>query len=131
MAIGVEERMAGRYRSESRIMSTTTEKLLNEVINTIHSRGAVYGHPYYNHKRIADLWSAYLDYPIQPHEAALCMALVKVSRLAETPSHEDSITDFISYGALFKTILEVEMDEDICKEDSVKWIKEQNGVQSE
>ena len=112
MAIGVGEQMAGRYRSESRIMSTTTENLLNEVINTIHSRGAIYGHPYYNHKRIAELWSAYLDYPIQPHEAALCMALVKVSRLTESPDHYDSIKDFIAYGSIYRTVLEAVQDSD-------------------
>ena len=131
MVTGVEEPMAGKYKSENRIMPTTTEKLFNEVITTIHSRGAVYGHPYFNHKRIADLWSAYLDYPIQPHEVALCMALVKVSRLHETPAHGDSLTDFISYGALFKTILEVEMDENICEEDAAEWIRKNNGIQSE
>ena len=131
MVTGVEELMAGKYRSENRIMPTTTENLFNEAIATIHSRGAVYGHPYYNHKRIADLWSAYLDWPIQPHEAAICMALVKVSRLTETPTHEDSVKDLVAYAALYKTILEVEMDEDICKEDAAEWIRKNNGVQSE
>jgi hypothetical protein len=41
---------------------TKTESLFDEVITTIHQRGGVYGHPYHNHKRIADLWSAYLDH---------------------------------------------------------------------
>jgi hypothetical protein len=93
-------------------MPTTTEKLFNEVVNTIQERGAVYGHPYINHKRIADLWSAYLDYPIQPHQAALCMALVKVARLAETASHEDSVKDLLAYVALSKTIYDSQTDSD-------------------
>lgn len=131
MATGVEEQMAGKYRSENRIMPTTTENLFNEAISTIHARGAIYGHPYYNHKRIADLWSAYLDWPIQPHQAAICMALVKVSRLSETPTHEDSVKDLIAYAALYKTILDVEMDEDICEERSAQWLKEQHGIQPE
>ena len=75
-------------------------------------RGSVYGHPYYNHKRIAGLWSAYLDYPITPHQAALCMALVKVSRLTETPDHYDSVKDFIAYGSIYRTVLEAEQDSD-------------------
>ena len=90
---------------------TKTEDLLNEVITTIQDRGRIYGHPYYNHKRIAGLWSAYLDMPITPHQAALCMALVKVSRLTETPDHEDSIKDFIAYGAVYKTVLDAVKDE--------------------
>ena len=93
------------------IMKSSTEALFDEVITTIHQRGSVYGHPFYNHKRIAGLWSAYLDFPITPHQAALCMALVKVSRLTETPDHEDSIKDFIAYGAVYKTVLEAVQDE--------------------
>lgn len=93
-------------------MPTTTEKLFNEVVSTIQERGAVYGHPYINHKRIADLWTAYLDYPIQPHQAALCMALVKVARLAETASHEDSVKDLLAYVALSKTIYDSQTDSD-------------------
>ena len=92
-------------------MTTTTEKLLADVASTIHERGAVYGHPYYNHKRISELWSAYLDHPISPSQAALCMALVKVSRLSETPDHEDSIKDFIAYGSVYKTVLDAVQDE--------------------
>jgi hypothetical protein len=93
------------------IMKSSTESLFDEVITTIHQRGSVYGHPFYNHKRIAGLWSAYLDFPITPHQAALCMALVKVSRLTETPDHQDSIKDFIAYGAVYKTVLDAVKDE--------------------
>ena len=91
-------------------MTTTTEKLLSDVISTIHERGTVYGHPYYNHKRISELWSAYLDHPISPSQAALCMALVKVSRLAESPKHDDSIKDALAYISIYKTVLEAELD---------------------
>ena len=96
---------------------TKTEQLFDEVITTIQQRGSVYGHPYYNHKRIAGLWSAYLDFPITPHQAALCMALVKVSRLSETPDHEDSIKDFIAYGSVYKTVLDAVKDETFEWED--------------
>jgi len=90
---------------------TKTETLFDEVITTIQQRGAVYGHPYYNHKRIAGLWSAYLDFAITPHQAALCMAVVQVSRLSETPDHYDSIKDFIAYGSVYKTVLDAVQDE--------------------
>ena len=93
------------------LIMTKTETLFDEVITTIQQRGSVYGHPYYNHKRIAGLWSAYLDFPITPHQAALCMALVKVSRLSETPDHYDSIKDFIAYGSVYKTVLDAVQDE--------------------
>ena len=96
---------------------TTTESLFNEAITTIHQRGGVYGHPYNNHKRIADLWSAYLDFPIAPHQAAICMALVKVSRLSETPQSRDSVLDGIAYFALYQTIVEAEYDANFNWED--------------
>ena len=50
----------------------------------------------------------------QSHHTKLhyvCMALVKVSRLTETPDHEDSIKDFIAYGAVYKTVLDAVQDE--------------------
>jgi hypothetical protein len=121
--------MVGKFQSENKIMPSTTENLFNDAIATIHQRGAVYGHPYYNHKRIADLWSAYLDLPITAHQAAICMALVKVSRLTETPSHEDSVKDLIAYAALYKTILDAEMDADWGSE-AGEWIEKEkeNGV---
>jgi hypothetical protein len=59
-----------------------------------------YGHPKINHGRIADLWSVILERKIEPHEVALCMALVKISRLVQTPDHEDSYVDGAAYIAI-------------------------------
>jgi hypothetical protein len=91
-------------------MPTTTEKLLADVVDLVHTRGSVYGHPYTNHKRISELWSAYLDHPITPSQVALCMALVKVSRISESPSHSDSIVDAIAYLSIYQTVLDAETD---------------------
>ena len=91
---------------------TRTEKLFEQVIDTLHSRGADYGHPITNHKRIAELWSAYLGYPIQPNEVAILMCLVKISRQAEDPGVVDNYTDALGYIAIAKTITEAMQDED-------------------
>ena len=93
------------------LMSTTTEKLFANVIETIHARGLNYGHPLPNHKRIAELWSAYLGYPIQPNEVAICMALVKISRQAEDAAHLDNYEDAIAYLAIAKTITDAMQDD--------------------
>ena len=93
-------------------MSTTTEKLFDNVVKTIHARGVSYGHPISQHKRIAELWSAYLGYPIQPNEVAICMALVKISRQAEDPRVDDNYTDALGYLAIAKTVTEAMQDED-------------------
>ena len=89
---------------------TKTEKFLENVASTIHERGSLWGHPFYNHKRISELWSAYLDHPITPSQVALCMALVKVSRLTESANHSDSIIDAIAYLSIYQTVLDAETD---------------------
>jgi hypothetical protein len=93
-------------------MPTTTEKLFNEVVDILHSRGTQYGHPISNHKRIAELWSAYLGYPIQPNEVAICMCLVKISRQAEDPRVADNYKDALGYIAIAQTITDAMQDED-------------------
>jgi hypothetical protein len=92
-------------------MTTTTEKLFANVTETLHARGAAYGHPIQNHKRIAELWSAYLGYPIQANEVAICMALVKISRQAEDSRVLDNYTDALGYIAIAKTITDAMQDE--------------------
>ena len=100
-------------------MSTTTEQLLDNVVKIIHARGVSYGHPISQHKRIAELWSAYLGYPIQPNEVAICMALVKISRQAEDPRIDDNYTDALGYIAIAKTVTEAMQDEDGVWKDGI------------
>ena len=80
----------------------TAQEILKEADELRGQRGAVYGHPWVNHLRISKLWSAYLDFPITPDQVAICMALVKVSRIAETPGFRgrDGYTDAVAYLAL-------------------------------
>ncbi len=40
----------------------------------------------------------------------LCMALVKVSRLTESPNHSDSVVDALAYISIYQTVLEAEAD---------------------
>ena len=93
------------------IMTTTTEQLFDNVIKTIHARGVSYGHPITNHKRIAELWSAYIGYPIQPNEVAICMALVKISRQAEDPAKLDNYEDCLAYISIAKSITDAMQDD--------------------
>ena len=63
-------------------------------------RAKDYGDAYLNHKRIADLWSPILDIDITVEQVYACMIAVKLSRLIETPDHEDSWIDICGYAAL-------------------------------
>jgi hypothetical protein len=76
-------------------------EILDEAKRLTHTdRQKNYGSPYVNHKRIADLWSVYLETEITPSQVALCLCLVKIARLIETPNHEDSFTDLAAYAAI-------------------------------
>ena len=76
-------------------------KILDEAKRLTHSdRQDTYGDPLTNHQRIADLWSVYLETEITPSQVALCLCLVKIARLIETPNHLDSFIDLAAYGAI-------------------------------
>jgi hypothetical protein len=89
------------------------QSILDEANFIRAQRGQVYGHPYINHRRIADLWSAYLGFPITPDQAAVCMALVKISRIAETPGHRgrDGYVDGVAYLSLAAMLATVDPEE--------------------
>jgi|TARA_R110000824_G_C14729849_1_gene626158 hypothetical protein len=87
------------------IKSKDREFFLKEAEALINGpRAKEYGPARKNHKRIADIWSILLDKklkePITPEEVVACMIGVKVARLAEDISKEDSWTDIIGYAAL-------------------------------
>jgi len=72
---------------------------LNEARAVIQDRGMDYGHPSDNMSRTASLWAAYLEVPIDPHQVAMCMALVKVARSMET-AKVDNFIDGAAYFAI-------------------------------
>jgi hypothetical protein len=83
-----------------------TNNLFDEAKVALHDRGKIYGSSRTNHERISELWSAYLGDYISPMQVSCCMLLVKVSRLAESPSHQDSIKDIIGYAAIYNELLD-------------------------
>ena len=58
-----------------------------------------YGDKLTNHQNIAALWSVFLRKNITPHDAAMCMALVKVARLMHAHK-KDSYLDLAAYAAI-------------------------------
>ena len=63
-------------------------------------RAKDYGDAHENHQRIAMLWSVWLNKEVTVEQVYQCMIAVKLSRLIETPDHEDSWLDICGYGAL-------------------------------
>jgi len=81
-------------------------EILKEADRLTHGdRNKNYGTPLTNHQRIAALWSVWLQQEITPAQAAMCLALVKVARLIETPDHEDSPVDLAAYAAIYGEIV--------------------------
>lgn len=80
----------------------TAESLING------DRAAAYGHPSENFGRIASLWNAQfgakLAEPFTAEDVALALVHLKMSRLANTPGHEDSLIDACGYLALASEI---------------------------
>jgi hypothetical protein len=96
-------------------MSANRESIFDEARLLQQDRGRVYGSPYTNHKRIAELWSGLLEVPITAHQVVLCMASVKLARLVETPTHHDSIVDAVAYLAFYEDVIHSQLDDDYEK----------------
>ena len=71
----------------------TAEKYVNG------DRNAQYGEPWQDFSRSAAMISAYLGYPIAPHEVAVIMCLLKLSRIKWSPEKDDSWIDLAGYAA--------------------------------
>ena len=89
-----------------------TKEILEETINIVTGqRQEDYGDKVVNHKNIAELWNAYLDMDIAPHDVAICMLLVKVARLKNRKT-KDCYLDMAGYAAIAGEIQEQEDDAD-------------------
>ena len=72
--------------------------LAKQLINV--DRNDDYGEASKNFDDIAQIWGVVLNRPVTRKEVALCMAGVKMARLAKSPDHDDSWVDLCGYGAL-------------------------------
>lgn len=83
---------------------TTKASLLDAAKAAVADRGLNYGRPEDNFGRIAALWTAHLgniglEVVLSPNDVAQMMALMKIARLENDPSHLDSWTDLAGYAA--------------------------------
>lgn len=72
------------------------------------AREKEYAPPKKNFQRIANMWKEILGTDVSPEEVALCMIAVKITRLIESPSHEDSWVDLAGYAACGSEVVEKE-----------------------
>jgi hypothetical protein len=78
-----------------------TKEFLSEAIRLSGTdRQKDYGDKTKNHNNIARLWSAYLDIPIQAHDVAILMALLKIARTKLGTVSKDTYVDMSAYSAI-------------------------------
>lgn len=92
----------------------TKQSILDAASAAVADRGLNYGTPEDNFGRIARLWTAHLvntyanEYggdttistpTLTAHDVAIMMALMKIARLENTPTHNDSWVDLAGYAA--------------------------------
>ena len=79
---------------------------------TRNARQSAYGHPLDNHGCTAQLWTAYIErrfgarVPMTSLDVCYLMMLVKISRLANDPTHRDSLVDMAGYARNAEMILD-------------------------
>lgn len=83
----------------------TKEDTLEAAIKAVSDRGLNYGSPEDNFIRIANLWTTHvrnrygISAILDAHDVALMLLLMKVARLENCPTHEDSWVDIAGYAA--------------------------------
>lgn len=79
----------------------------DDVSEVIQERETVYGPPSVNLDCIARHWQAYMDNrnpgPLTLQDVCNMMCLAKISRMARTPEHADSVKDIKAYRQIAET----------------------------
>ena len=78
-----------------------TKTLLTTAIELVGGdRQKDYGDKVDNHNNIAELWSAYKDVKITPHDVAIMMCLLKIARTKLGEVSPDTYIDASAYMAI-------------------------------
>jgi hypothetical protein len=87
-----------------------TKSVLDEAKEIIYGdREKTYGHPSKNLRNIGLYWQTYLEAKgvqfqnyLTPQDVSVMMILLKCARLANDPTHRDSVVDICGYAALIE-----------------------------
>ena len=78
--------------------------VLEQAARVIGDRGKTYGDAGLLFDQIAKRWSVTLGIEVTAAQVGICMIDVKLARLAQNPTHLDSIVDVAGYAALLHKI---------------------------
>ena len=86
---------------EGQLENLKTKTLLETASKLVGGqRHTDYGDKIKNHTNIADLWTAYLDIKLTPHDVAIMMCLLKIARTKLGAVSEDTYHDGSAYMAI-------------------------------
>jgi hypothetical protein len=101
------------FTTTGRLVEATPKPLLQRAHDTINgARQEDYGDKLQNFSQTAMIWQGLLAHKLQPHatitadDVALLMIGLKMSRLAKTPMHKDSILDIAGYAGCMDILQE-------------------------
>lgn len=98
--ISIKKDVSSNTSDLNESVQTIREDILKEaVICVCGQRQIDYGSPLESFSSIASLWSAYLGIDIKPVDAAMLLALLKVSRIKTGEGTRDSFVDLAGYAA--------------------------------
>lgn len=88
------------------VATDTTAQMADQIKSTFEMRGQVYGPPEVNFANIAAFWRAWVrarhgvDLDLDATDVGMMSAMIKLARLAESPTHTDSALDAMVYVGL-------------------------------
>ena len=79
---------------------------LDEVPALVIQRGLAYGHPAEDFRRVSAMEQVLMECPDPEIRHVLFMLATKLSRLVQTPDHEDSWVDIVGYAHTAAMVLD-------------------------
>ena len=81
-------------------LPVTRQQILTRAASAYEDRGQTYGEASEGLARASLMWTAILGTDVTSHEVALCMAALKMTRIAVSHDHLDSWLDATAYMAM-------------------------------
>tara|TARA_R110000824_G_C15004088_1_gene656570 strand:+ start:355 stop:705 length:351 start_codon:yes stop_codon:yes gene_type:complete len=81
---------------------------LKRAIEILGDRAEQHGDHVRLHRRIAQLWSAYLRIHVAPYQVAALMALLKIARSEFNAANADNYVDLAGYAAIYAELLKID-----------------------
>ena len=114
-----------RLTNSTKLCPVTLEKFLPKVVNDIPAISAV-STAFKSSLKFSKIWSIILGTKVTEEQVALLMVGLKVARLIETPTHQDSMLDIAGYAAIMSECIEEKKNQTKTTEQSEEYLWHKN-----